>query len=84
MERAAWEQAVAIAAKYDIVIDRDHIEDSMDTYRDWLKNRSTCPTCNNVTLQQTSGEYLCFNCRATWAVPASQICRNRRILTNQK
>lgn len=69
IEVEAWEKAKIIAKKFDIEIDADHIQDCLDTYRDWLDKRCTCPTCGNKSLQDTStGNYRCFNCATVWSV----------------
>ncbi|PID32184.1 hypothetical protein CR970_01885 [Candidatus Saccharibacteria bacterium] len=80
LEIDAWEAAQQLAAKLDIRIDQNHIEDCLDTYRDWLHHRSTCPTCGTVSLQQSATTYHCHNCQATWRVSASRFCRPYRRL----
>ena len=81
MEVAAWEAAKAIARQLDMQIDQDHIEDCLDTYRDWLHRRSTCPTCGSVSLQRESGEYHCHNCNSEWKVSQARFCRPYRRLS---
>jgi hypothetical protein len=78
LEVAAWETASELAKRYNHQIDDDHIQDCLDTYRDWLHQRSTCPTCGNQSLQQDAEHYRCFNCRTTWKVTASRFCRPYR------
>lgn len=73
IEVEAWEKAKKVAQNFGIEIDPDHIEDCLDTYRDWLDKRCTCPTCGNKSLQDTSqgtstGKYRCFNCSTVWSV----------------
>lgn len=86
MEVAAWEKAKQLAFTYGYNIDEDHIQDCLDTYRDWLDQRSTCPTCGNNSLQQEPEEYRCFNCQTIWHVSASRFCRpyRRRRPSDQK
>lgn len=80
-EVAAWHAAKDIANNYDMTIDENHIEDCLDTYRDWLHKRATCPNCTVVTIQQANGNYKCFNCQTSWRVPDSPLCRiTRRIV----
>ncbi len=79
IELSAWEKAKQIGGGYGVAIDQDHIEDCLDTYRDWLKNRATCPECKTVTTQDAPNSYLCFNCGASWQVPSSPLCRVVRI-----
>ena len=45
MESAAWEKAKELAAMYRIEVDEDLIQDELDTYRDWLHQKSRCPVC---------------------------------------
>jgi len=79
LEVAAWEKAKEVAAEFDIIIDEDHIQDCLDTYRDWLYARSICPYCNNKSLQQSNlRHYQCFNCHAVWKVTPSRFCRAYR------
>lgn len=78
LEVAAWDEAKLIASQLSIDIDDDHIQDCLDTYRDWLHKRSTCPTCGNTGLQYGSSEYHCHNCHSQWTVTASRFCRPYR------
>lgn len=75
MEVEAWHEAKALASKLDVQIDSDHIEDCLDTYRDWLHQRSSCPSCNVVTLQNNNRTYKCFNCHKSWSMPESPLCK---------
>ena len=79
LEVAAWEKARAMAPAYGVTIDDDHIQDCLDTYRDWLYKRSICPNCSTKCLQQSDFvHYRCFNCHTTWKVTASRFCRAYR------
>ena len=53
MEVQAWEKAKEIGLLTGYNIDENHIQDCLDTYRDWLHKRSTCPRCGLVCLQTT-------------------------------
>jgi len=75
MEVLAWEQAKHLAQLYDIAIDDEHIEFCLDTYRDWLFARSTCPKCLSASLQSATKRYECFNCKTVWFVSRSRFCR---------
>jgi hypothetical protein len=79
LEVAAWEEAKQSGAKLHIDIDDNYIEDCLDTYRDWLHQRSTCPTCGSVGLQHDPREYRCHNCLSTWHVSTSRFCRPYRM-----
>lgn len=79
MEIAAWERAIELAGDYEITIDDDHIQDCLDTYRDWLYQRSLCPNCGVQCLQQADYKhYGCFNCHAVWSVSANRFTRTYR------
>src|SRR5665213_2101031 len=79
LEVAAWERARGLAGDLGLTIDEDHIQDCLDTYRDWLYKRSICPNCTTKCLQQGDFvHYRCFNCHATWRVTASRFCRAYR------
>ncbi len=80
LEVAAWDSAQQVATKYGHHIDDDHIQDCLDTYRDWLHRRCTCPTCGNKSLQENPRQYSCFNCGTKWQVSASLFCRPYRML----
>jgi len=78
MEVAACAEAKTISQKYNITIDEDYIEDSLDTYRDWQHFRSTCPTCAVRSLQVDRHTYRCQNCSTIWHVTKSRLCRSYR------
>ncbi len=78
LEVAAWEVAKDIAQKVHITINEDHIQDCLDTYRDWLHKRSTCPSCGIVCFQNSPKEYRCHNCYTIWKVTNSRFCRPHR------
>lgn len=73
MEMEAWAEAKKLARKYGTKIDEDHIQNCLDTYRDWLHNRSTCPTCQVVGGQADDQSYKCFNCHTSWRVPDNPV-----------
>jgi hypothetical protein len=78
LEVEAWQAARKLARRYGITIDAEHVEDCLDTYRDWLHRRSTCPTCGTVSVQKDSKTYQCFNCKTSWGVSSSRFCRPYR------
>lgn len=84
MEVSAWHEAKKIAPEYGFEIDENHIQDCLDTYRDWLDQRSTCPLCGNTGLQHSARAYKCFNCSTKWQVSASRFCRPYRQLNRGK
>lgn len=79
MEVAAWEKARQLAIGYGVALDENHVQDCLDSYRDWLYRRSVCPSCTNKALQvDNKPEYRCFNCQTSWRVAASRFCRTYR------
>jgi hypothetical protein len=83
LEVAAWEKARLLAREFQIEIDENHIQDCLDTYRDWLYKRSICPSCTTKCLQQQDfSHYRCFNCHAVWRVTPSRFCRSYRSTKN--
>lgn len=81
----AWARAKSLAASYSLVIDQDYIEDCLDTYRDWLYRRSSCPRCTSASLQiDNSASYLCYNCNFSWQVSRERFCRPYRRASDTK
>jgi hypothetical protein len=79
LEVAAWDKAKLLANELNLTIDDGHIEDCLDTYRDWLYRRSLCPNCNNKSLQQGDFvHYRCFNCHTIWKVNSDRFARTYR------
>lgn len=79
LEVNAWERAKLLADELTIIIDEDHIQDCLDTYRDWLHSRSKCPNCHSKSMQQNDlARYHCFNCHAVWQVSDSRFSRAYR------
>lgn len=78
MERQAWDKAKALAIDYDLPLDEDFIQTNLDTYRDWLHSRSTCPTCKANGMQIARQSYKCLACNHEWRVNEARTCALRR------
>lgn len=78
IEAAAWQKAQSLAQQYNTQIDDEYIQESLDSYRDWLHVRSTCPSCQNRSLQLSRHSYRCHNCYTEWSVSRSRLCRPYR------
>lgn len=79
IERAAWVYARdRLAPRYNLEIDDDLIEASLDSYRDWLHQRSLCPTCGQTGLENDDKSYACLNCRTTWRPNDARRCGLKR------
>ena len=83
MERDAWQYAKAtLSLKYNVTITDTTIQNSLDTYRDWLHARSTCPNCHATGVQSKKHHYRCVACQRTWRVNDARICSLRRYSLN--
>jgi hypothetical protein len=74
----AWEKAKKIAQHYKMSIDDAFIENCLDSYRDWLHKRSTCPACRQKGINNDSTSYRCINCQTLWKVSNNQSNRPYR------
>jgi len=80
----AWGEAQGLAKTYEVPFSDDHMQDCLDTYRDWIYKRSTCPKCLSTGLQRDEQHYHCINCAHVWGVTASRFCRPYRRSKVQK
>lgn len=83
-EAEAWQYAQTyLAPRYNFAIVSDYIEDQLDSYRDWLHNRSLCPNCGQTGIQNaTLAQYNCLNCDQKWRVNDARRCALRRFSLN--
>jgi hypothetical protein len=79
MEAEAWHKAEVLATDYKAKISPDHIDECMNTYRDWLHARSRCPTCTQIGLQARRHTYKCINCQQAWRVSDHKFKRPYRL-----
>lgn len=79
MERDAWSYACTqLTNHYDTTISDEQIQGSLDTYRDWLHARSTCPRCKATGVQVKQRQYKCLACTTNWRVNEARVCALRR------
>ena len=78
MERDAWKKARELADQYHMSIPAELVEDALDTYRDWMHARSTCPSCGATGIQTGERYYTCISCQDTWRVNEARRCGLRR------
>jgi len=78
METAAWEEAKTYAETFNVRFSEDVIQDHLDTYRDWLHARSTCPQCSANGYQTEAFHYECPACSHKWRVNEARLCALRR------
>lgn len=62
MERAAWEKGREVAKNLKITLNEELIETELDSYRDWLHQRSKCYKCGLTRYQTPDGKYHCPKC----------------------
>lgn len=84
LEVMAWQEAIEQAVRWSIDIDTEHVQDCLDTYRDWLYARSSCPACMVSSLQVSPLRYKCLNCLSVWSVSPSRFCRPYRMQSRGK
>ena len=82
IEQEAWHHAHSIATDLNLTIRDDTIQDSLDTYREWLHARSTCPRCKANGVQDEQLNYLCPSCETKWHVNPAIGCQLRRYQIN--
>lgn len=79
MERDAWQHArLELSSRYSVEIPGELLHHDMDTYRDWLHSRSTCPHCGSSGIQIKKQIYKCVTCRKDWKVNEARNCQLRR------
>jgi hypothetical protein len=77
-EVAAWERASIISKSFGLTIEEAYAQNCLETYRNWLYKRSTCPECGAHGIQSESRQYYCLNCTTRWNVSTSRFCRPYR------
>lgn len=78
MEMSAWAKARQLAEQYELTISEAVVQDALDTYREWLHARSTCPTCTATGYQIEASTYECPACLERWHVNEARSCALRR------
>lgn len=79
LERDAWNYAKQnLSLAYHVNISETVAEDNLDTYRNWLHARSTCPNCDATGLQFGRKQYKCLGCGHKWDVNEARVCALRR------
>ncbi len=85
LERDAWHYAATdLGPRYHITIDEAIVQDNLDTYRDWLHARSTCPDCKTIGIQTKQQHYHCLGCGHSWRANEARICALRRYALQTK
>ena len=79
MESEAWHMAAKLGRRYGVRISENHIQNCLDTYRDWLHKHSRCPNCGTHVIQHGPSTYKCFNCGSIWRVSHERFARPYRM-----
>ncbi len=82
MEREAWRYACEVLAPdygIDLSVDNDIVQESLDSYRQWLYARSSCPECQAVGIEIRPRHYRCLHCQHQWLVNEARLCRLKRM-----
>lgn len=64
MEVEAWEVARDLAETYGVKFDEEVMESELDTYRNWLHQKSRCPKCGLTRFETPDGQYHCPRCES--------------------
>ena len=62
MEVEAWEKTRGLAAEFGIEINEEIIEGELDSYREWIAQKSRCPKCGLARYETPDGQYHCPRC----------------------
>ena len=74
IEADAWAKAQELASGYKLTIDQGLVNDCLETYKLWILDRSQCPDCQLVGVQDSKRQYTCPNCQLRWSVPPEIGC----------
>ncbi|MBQ5812095.1 TFIIB-type zinc finger domain-containing protein [Candidatus Saccharibacteria bacterium] len=64
MEVEAWEKARDLANNYGVEFSEEVMEAELDSYRDWLHQKSRCPACGLTRFETPDGQYHCPRCES--------------------
>lgn len=78
MEAEAWEKAEDIAKSYGVKLPTEQVDQSLESYRYWLHQRSRCPECSQNGLQTKNTHYKCFACGCVWRANDARVCGLKR------
>lgn len=85
LEREAWTIAsTQVSPLFNVSIDDNLVEEALDSYRDWLHARSTCPECSQNGVQKDQNTYGCLLCHTTWRVNDARRCGLKRYRVTAK
>ena len=62
IESAAWEETKNLCQKFNLSFSDDFAKTELDTYRDWLHQKSLCRNCGLIRFETSDGNYHCPRC----------------------
>lgn len=81
LEVSAWQYARdTLGASYNIAIDANYIETALTSYRHWLEQQATCPSCGASGMQQADQSYYCLGCTIAWNTNDARQTAGRRYI----
>jgi len=69
IERDAWEKTRELCAIYDVPFDENLAESELNSYRDWVHQKTLCKTCGLTCLEVSSESLYCPSCQKTYKRP---------------
>ncbi|MBR3204074.1 hypothetical protein IKF81_00095 [Candidatus Saccharibacteria bacterium] len=63
IERDAWEKTKILCEKYSIPFDENFIQDELDTYRNWLHQKTICKKCGLTCIETDNHSLFCPKCQ---------------------
>ncbi|MBQ6130088.1 hypothetical protein IJI72_00065 [Candidatus Saccharibacteria bacterium] len=66
IERDAWEKTRSLCKKFAQPFDEDFAEANLNTYRDWLHQKTLCKVCGLTCLEVSSTTLFCPFCQKTY------------------
>lgn len=69
IERDAWEKTRKLCEIHHVPFDESLAEAELDTYRDWVHQKTLCKTCGSTCLEVNSESLFCPFCQRTYPRP---------------
>lgn len=66
IERDAWEKTRQLCKIHNVTFDEDVAEAELNTYRDWVHQKTLCKTCGLTCLEVSSESLYCPFCQKTY------------------
>jgi hypothetical protein len=84
LERDAWGYAAnTLGPRYQLIIPQETIDEALDSYRDWLHARSSCPQCAANGIETRRRQYACPACGHRWRANEAMQCGLKRYSTQK-